>query len=760
MIEMSAIVAPALAQPAAVLAAASAGLSGNGAQTQDFSALLAGAAGTAQAPALASDALMQAEMPAATLPDLAAAAPGLDGKRDAGGKAAGNFLPSGKLPAARLAASGKEPRHQGKPAAAIDDEAVPSAPAVQEPGLAEPIAAVTTAAVAQAMTPTTTLLAPAAPMVTASAPQDAAVPAAPPKAPGRAATLPTNIAAASAPTDQTARPPVHDAVVAQATTASHQVRTVAASVKSRAVAPTVPSTAKRQALAEIDPSDEPIATKPAAAPTASKRVTGSTSSAKIGDGADLSTTMGDAVRPNTGSSLGSSSKVTLLTTRLPSAALSVATTPALPHAIDLTQTALPTVTIGANAAPAPAANRGGFAPVSASIAAALAAQPATLLATAQVLPTAGRDAAGPTSETLRGPSSIATPVPAVLPDAALSALPTTSPIISLATPLATAALGATALAPVSGQGERTVATVTVAAALLAQPPALADAASSTAPAQATVALVQLPNAVAPGIPLAADAAPLASTAAVSSGSLASDNAIAAAAPQTQSLRDHAAVEPRAAVVPASEPAASKPSHAAPLTAADAPVAFPRTEALVTAAPVDLRSAPVIAPTVTTAAAATTPTQDIAALVDRITEARAATAPHTIRAALVHEDFGSVSLNFRSDASHIHVTLGSADPGFAPAVQAAAAASLAGNGASDGTGDDNNARRDASVPQPSAQQQDAAARNDASPQQHSARERAQTAERQPAREPSSRRSRDTTDDAATASTPQRRGGIYA
>jgi hypothetical protein len=210
-----------------------------------------------------------------------------------------------------------------------------------------------------------------------------------------------------------------------------------------------------------------------------------------------------------------------------------------------------------------------------------------------------------------------------------------------------------------------------------------------------------------------------------------------------------------AVAAAVEPASHKPVHAAPIAPADAPPAFSSPDTFVPAPLGDVRGGALASAAVTSANAPATPTQDIAALVDRITEARAAAAPHTIRAALMHEDFGSVSLNLRSEASHIHVTLGSADPGFAPAVQAAAAASLAGNGAGDG----DNARREEPAPQPSTPSPDTATRNDASQQQPS-RDRAQTAERQSPRDPLSRRSQPGSDRSGDPATPQRRSGIYA
>jgi len=149
-----------------------------------------------------------------------------------------------------------------------------------------------------------------------------------------------------------------------------------------------------------------------------------------------------------------------------------------------------------------------------------------------------------------------------------------------------------------------------------------------------------------------------------------------------------------------------------------------------------------------------PRHDIAALVDRIAEARAAAGPQVVHAALVHADFGAVSLRFRPEQDHIAVTMGSADPGLAPAVQAAAAASLAGNTAGeDGARD----RPHAPTPQHLAQTSTSAGR-DPSQQQPAPQQRAA---RQDAPAPGSR---GTTPSAAQderrPSPTFRRAGIYA
>jgi hypothetical protein len=149
-----------------------------------------------------------------------------------------------------------------------------------------------------------------------------------------------------------------------------------------------------------------------------------------------------------------------------------------------------------------------------------------------------------------------------------------------------------------------------------------------------------------------------------------------------------------------------------------------------------------------------PRHDIAALVDRIAEARAAAGPQVVHAALVHADFGAVSLRFRPEQDHIAVTMGSADPGLAPAVQAAAAASLAGNTAGeDGARD----RPPAPTPQHFAQASTSAGR-DPSQQQPAPQQRAA---RQDAPAPGSRGATPSAaQDERRPSPTFRRAGIYA
>lgn len=76
-------------------------------------------------------------------------------------------------------------------------------------------------------------------------------------------------------------------------------------------------------------------------------------------------------------------------------------------------------------------------------------------------------------------------------------------------------------------------------------------------------------------------------------------------------------------------------------------------------------------------------QDIGTLVDRLVEAREAAMPHVVRAAVSHGQFGSIAMQFQSDDTRLSVTMTSADPDFAPAVQAAAAQAAASSDQSSG-----------------------------------------------------------------------------
>jgi hypothetical protein len=82
----------------------------------------------------------------------------------------------------------------------------------------------------------------------------------------------------------------------------------------------------------------------------------------------------------------------------------------------------------------------------------------------------------------------------------------------------------------------------------------------------------------------------------------------------------------------------------------------------------------VAPVAVAPATGTThlPSHDFTALVDRLVEAREAASPQTVHAAISHSEFGQVSLRFDQDSSGLSVSMTSADPEFARAVQASAA----------------------------------------------------------------------------------------
>ncbi len=77
-------------------------------------------------------------------------------------------------------------------------------------------------------------------------------------------------------------------------------------------------------------------------------------------------------------------------------------------------------------------------------------------------------------------------------------------------------------------------------------------------------------------------------------------------------------------------------------------------------------------------------QDFGALVDRLIEARDAVRPAGVDVSINHAEFGPVSLRFRQDGEGLSVSVASADPDFARAVQAAVPAPAASSGA-DGAG---------------------------------------------------------------------------
>ena len=109
------------------------------------------------------------------------------------------------------------------------------------------------------------------------------------------------------------------------------------------------------------------------------------------------------------------------------------------------------------------------------------------------------------------------------------------------------------------------------------------------------------------------------------------------------------------------------SNVLPLTPAAQPVAAD-------AAPQTVKTAPEIA----SAPHAIRP-HEFATLVDRLVEAREAARPADAKLTVMHADFGQVSLRFGHDDGNLTVSMASNDPGFAPAVTAAARTADASNG---------------------------------------------------------------------------------
>lgn len=77
-----------------------------------------------------------------------------------------------------------------------------------------------------------------------------------------------------------------------------------------------------------------------------------------------------------------------------------------------------------------------------------------------------------------------------------------------------------------------------------------------------------------------------------------------------------------------------------------------------------------------------PHRDFAALIDRLIDSRNALSPAPVQTALTHADFGEITVRFAHDAAGLNVALSSADPGFAPAVQAAMPAERSDPGGED------------------------------------------------------------------------------
>jgi hypothetical protein len=69
--------------------------------------------------------------------------------------------------------------------------------------------------------------------------------------------------------------------------------------------------------------------------------------------------------------------------------------------------------------------------------------------------------------------------------------------------------------------------------------------------------------------------------------------------------------------------------------------------------------------------------DFSDVVDRLARAREATGGETVRTSIATREFGLVAMQMRTDDGRLHVAMTAADPGFAPAVQAASMASATG-----------------------------------------------------------------------------------
>lgn len=133
--------------------------------------------------------------------------------------------------------------------------------------------------------------------------------------------------------------------------------------------------------------------------------------------------------------------------------------------------------------------------------------------------------------------------------------------------------------------------------------------------------------------------------------------------QADAPKDRPATAAQAAAVDSrkpepAEPARQQPALATPQPSLDAPAIVPVADAPKTTAE-GIQSG-----------------HDFAELVDRLVEAREAASPDTVRAAISHSEFGQVSLRFDQDANGLSVSMTSADPDFAGAVQASAASAQA------------------------------------------------------------------------------------
>jgi Meckel syndrome type 1 protein len=110
--------------------------------------------------------------------------------------------------------------------------------------------------------------------------------------------------------------------------------------------------------------------------------------------------------------------------------------------------------------------------------------------------------------------------------------------------------------------------------------------------------------------------------------------------------------------------ASRPATPAPILPVPSPVAIAAATPDALAAQPTAASAP--------APAATAERHDFAAVIDKLAEARELARPGRADMHLAHREFGQVSVQFELAGQALKVAMASADPGFAPAVQAALA----------------------------------------------------------------------------------------
>jgi len=105
-------------------------------------------------------------------------------------------------------------------------------------------------------------------------------------------------------------------------------------------------------------------------------------------------------------------------------------------------------------------------------------------------------------------------------------------------------------------------------------------------------------------------------------------------------------------------------------------------------------------------AAETP-HDFDTLVSRLAEAREAAAPHIVRTAFEHAEFGRVAMQLNHDDNGLSVTLASRDPEFSGAVQAAAASVASGSAGNNPGANTDHQRQDNPSQQQSASSQNGA-----------------------------------------------------